>query len=86
MLLLKNASPAALTNNAEKLLREVPYTLFYSNIIAQNIILCGTEIERHDVKTNSVDKVSMWEGWIDNLVILGCELPDFSFKTTKKLQ
>ena len=70
---------------AQKSLKEIPLTKLYLNIIPQQI-LGGAEIERHDVKANSKAKLVIRKGWIDNLVILVCEIPDFSFGITKYLK
>ena len=61
-----------------------PFTLFYCDIIANKLF--GTEIERNDIKTNSVGQLNRRNSWVDNLVILAREIPDFSFKSTKNLK
>ena len=47
------------------------------------LTLGGTEIERNDVKANSVGILLTRKGWINHPVILVYKIPDFSFSTTK---
>ena len=45
--------------------------------------LGGTEIERNHVKADSV-AIFIWKSWINRLVNLVFEIPDFRFNITKK--
>ena len=47
------------------------------------LIKSCTEIEWYKVEGNSIGIMIMWKRWIDNLVILSHEIPDFSFQSTE---
>ena len=57
--------------------------IIHTKIIVKQI-LCRAEIERNQVKTNSIVIVGVWQDWTDDFVRFICEIPDFRFQTAEK--